>query len=127
MGVGSFVFASPTFLLDTFQVNATEEVCSSVQKLDKPNECDKQGLLKLSKVHGFYYVFIFAQILHGIGATPIYTLGITFLDESIPQAASPVYLGFFYALSILGPVIGFILGGALLGIEGDIGKTDESK
>lgn len=41
----------------------------------------------------FRHVFAFGQFLHGVGASPLYTLGITFLDESVPVRASSVYLG----------------------------------
>ena len=33
------------------------------------------------------------QFLHGIGAAPLYTLGVTFLDENVKQKWSSIYLG----------------------------------
>jgi hypothetical protein len=34
-----------------------------------------------------------AQFIFGIGASPIHTLGVAFLDENVSQRASPAYLG----------------------------------
>lgn len=128
MGVGSFVFASPSFFLAPFTTNeTTREFCHYDNvTVDRKSECTS-GQSAVSQIRYYYFVLLLGQILHGIGSTPIYTLGITFLDESIPQASSPVYLGIFYALSVFGPVTGFLLGGSLLKVDGDIGKEREPK
>lgn len=38
-------------------------------------------------------VFVFAQLLHGAGATPLFTLGVTYIDENVSKKMSSVYLG----------------------------------
>jgi len=55
----------------------------------------------------------------GIGAAPLYTLGITFLDENVSHQLQPFYTGIFYASTTLGPALGFTLGGQLLRIYVD--------
>ncbi len=53
------------------------------------------------------WVFISAQLLHGIGAAALVTLGTTLMDESAPSKASaPMYIGLFEAMFILGPALG---------------------
>ena len=41
----------------------------------------------------YKYMFIFAQLFHGMGATPLYTLGVTYLDENLKTKVTPVYVG----------------------------------
>ncbi len=41
----------------------------------------------------FFFLLLCGQILHGIGASPIYTLGVTYLDESVSEESSALYLG----------------------------------
>ena len=41
----------------------------------------------------YKYMFIIAQLLHGAGAAPLYTLGVTFLDENLKPKVTPVYVG----------------------------------
>lgn len=38
-------------------------------------------------------MFLLGQTLHGIGATPLFSIGTAYLDENVSQKASPVYLG----------------------------------
>lgn len=38
-------------------------------------------------------IFLAAQLLHGAGAAPFYTLGVTYLDENVSKKMSSVYLG----------------------------------
>ncbi|VDK64348.1 unnamed protein product [Gongylonema pulchrum] len=45
----------------------------------------------------FRYIFLFciAHFLHGIGATPLFTLGVSYIDENVGPALSSLYLGTF--------------------------------
>lgn len=39
------------------------------------------------------WIFFLGQLLHGAGAAPLYTLGVTFIDENISKKMSSVYIG----------------------------------
>lgn len=39
------------------------------------------------------WLFFLAQLLHGAGASPLYTLGVTYIDENVSKKMSSVYLG----------------------------------
>ena len=54
----------------------------------------------------YRYVFVMAQILHGIGASALISLGVTYLDESVNKKDAPVFIGIFEASFVLGPAIG---------------------
>lgn len=62
------------------------------------------------------YVFLFclAHFLHGVGATPLFTLGVSYIDENVGPALSSLYLGIFYAFVIFGPAFGFLMSSSFL-------------
>ena len=41
----------------------------------------------------YLWLFLLGQLLHGAGAAPLYTLGVTFIDENVSKKMSSVYLG----------------------------------
>ncbi|XP_041479869.1 solute carrier organic anion transporter family member 4A1-like isoform X3 [Lytechinus variegatus] len=111
---GSFMFAVPQFTTGPYRVNDGEihsDECNAFnQTEDSPDSTDTRGL------SNYYWVFIGAQVLHGLGASPIYTLGITYIDENVVPASAGIYLGVFKAFAILGPALGYLLGGVFLGM-----------
>ena len=54
----------------------------------------------------YRYVFVLAQIFHGIGASALISLGVTYLDESVNKKDAPLFIGIFEASFVLGPAIG---------------------
>ena len=62
-------------------------------------------------------LFFLGQILHGIGSAPLWTVGVTYLDDNLPSSTSPLYVGVFYAFAVIGPAIGFLGGGQLLQVR----------
>lgn len=60
----------------------------------------------LPKLSMYQYVFILAQLLHGIGAAALITLGTTLVDESVSKKTAPIYIGIFEASFVLGPALG---------------------
>lgn len=38
-------------------------------------------------------MFILGQTLHGLGSTPLFSIGTAYIDENVSQKASPMYLG----------------------------------
>ena len=61
-----------------------------------------------------YFIFILGNILMGIGATPLFTVGTAFLDDISWPRKTSIYVGIYYTASVLGPALGFGLGGAML-------------
>ncbi|KAF5913550.1 hypothetical protein HPG69_017170 [Diceros bicornis minor] len=76
-----------------------------------------------SSLSSYLYVFILGQLLLGTGGTPLYTLGTAFIDDSVPTHKSSLYIGIGYSMSILGPAIGYVLGGQLLTLYIDVGTA----
>ncbi|XP_069402858.1 solute carrier organic anion transporter family member 4A1 [Ovis canadensis] len=119
MGTGSLVFALPHFTAGRYEVQVDEVVGTCWA--NHSSTC-RDGASGLSS---YRLVFMLGQFLHGMGATPLYTLGVTYLDENVKSSYSPVYIATFYTAAILGPAAGYLVGGALLNIYTDISQQTE--
>uniref|UniRef100_A0A3Q3IDE3 Solute carrier organic anion transporter family member n=1 Tax=Monopterus albus TaxID=43700 RepID=A0A3Q3IDE3_MONAL len=120
MALGSLVFALPHFITPLYQVSLPERtgMCSA----NRTSPCqDKEG----GGLSNYRFVFMLGQLLHGVGATPLYTLGVTYLDENVKSNYAPVYIGIFYTAAIVGPAAGYLLGGYFLNIYTEIHLSTE--
>lgn len=43
----------------------------------------------------YYALFILGMIVAGIGNSPLYALGVPYLDQNVKKKVSPMYLGIF--------------------------------
>ena len=66
-----------------------------------------------------YSLFIFGNILMGVGASPLFTVGTALLDDWVWPRKAPIFLGIFYIATVVGPGLGFVLGGSWLQIYVD--------
>ncbi|XP_007952905.1 solute carrier organic anion transporter family member 4A1 [Orycteropus afer afer] len=119
MGLGSFVFALPHFTAGRYEVEVAEEVAACRGNHSIACVDSNSGLSH------YRLVFMLGQFLHGAGATPLYTLGVTYLDENVKSSYSPIYIAVFYTAAILGPAAGYLVGGALLNIYTEVGQRTE--
>ena len=111
MGLGSLLFSLPHFSAETF--SSGEETSSY---------CDSSTVSCVqveTSQNSYKFVFMASQFLHGAGAAPLYTLGVTYIDEMVGPTSSASFLSIFYTMAILGPAIGYGLGGQLLSIHTD--------
>ena len=113
-GLGSLLFASPQFIAGEYDVgkdaNLSFEACGDVN--DFSPECNEES-------SNVYFIFILSNILIGIGAAPLFTVGTSYIDDIICPKHAPIWLGIFYTTAIVGPAVGFGLGGAFLTIYVD--------
>ncbi|XP_030830824.1 solute carrier organic anion transporter family member 4A1 [Strongylocentrotus purpuratus] len=123
LGVGAFVFAMgsllftlPHFATDYYEPRDASDISTCAINGTDNGGC-APGETGLSK---YYAVFIAAQVLHGLGASPIYTLGLTYIDDNVKPTLVAIYIGIFQAMSTLGPAIGYILGGLFLTFYVDV-------
>lgn len=87
MGLGSLVFALPHFGAGPYA--AKGDAGAGACPANRSAACGPSA----SGLSGYRLVFMLGQFLHGVGATPLYTLGVTFLDENVKSSCSPVYIG----------------------------------
>ena len=111
------MFSFPQFISGEYKsgsgTNQSFDLCQP--KHDSTNSCDSA-----TAANTFALVFFFAgNALVGIGAAPLFTVGVAYLDDIVRPKYVTIHLGLFYAFSILGPAIGYGLGGLFLSIYVD--------
>ncbi|XP_057316099.1 solute carrier organic anion transporter family member 4C1-like [Hydractinia symbiolongicarpus] len=125
-GIGAFMFAVPKFLKGDYTAGASSilfqnfEVCHA--NLTNTglnfNSCGKESFSKL-----YLVIFCVAEMIMGLGTTPLFTLGASYLDENVSPKNSPNYIGVWYIMIFIGPSSGFFVAGIALDHFVDVGKT----
>lgn len=125
LAFGSFVFSLPHFLSGQNQYSKEEELTCG--RLNSTLECGLDPAeTSTTSLNNYKYLFLLGQLLHGVGASPFYTLGCTYLDENVSTKMSSVYIGIYYTMAVFGPALGYILGGQFLKLYTDIGVDTDA-
>ena len=132
LGIGAIMFSIPKFMIGDYLPHES----SSAINLTSYNFCSQNAtstILELGKHHcdegtsqssGLYLTILcIANMLMGIGATPLNTLGAAYLDENVSPKNSPLYVGIWYGMLILGPSVGFSTASGFLGQYTNIGEV----
>ena len=79
------------------EVVAPVAMCRSMVHLNTSSSesaCDDgSGVKKTWSPSGYMFVLAVGHMLHGAGATPVYTLAVTYLDDNLKAKVTPLYLG----------------------------------
>ncbi|XP_073534044.1 solute carrier organic anion transporter family member 4C1 isoform X2 [Phyllobates terribilis] len=122
IGIGAIVFTVPHFTSGRYQFgNRYNDFCEKSGNNTNLEDCTEKAHSTLSN---YLYVFVLGQLLMGVGGTPLYTLGTAFFDDSLPTHKSSLYIGIAYGMSVVGPAIGYLIGGQTLNIYIDFEKVD---
>ena len=67
-----------------------------------PDSCDAQ-----SSIETWYYpaIFCLGMFLIGIAGSPLYVLGVAYLDESVKRKIAPIYIGIFGSSGTVGKFV----------------------
>ncbi|XP_055964108.1 solute carrier organic anion transporter family member 4A1 [Sorex fumeus] len=114
LGTGSLLFALPHFTSSPYEAAGDGVATCPANQTQCPG--GTPGPL------GPQILFVLGQLLHGVGAAPLYTLGVTYLDENVKPSQAPVYMAAVYSAAILGPAAGYLIGGALLKVYTELGR-----
>ena len=68
--------------------NSSQSVCSTLD----------EGQQQMFALRTYKYVFVLAQLIMGVGGAPLYTLGVTFIDDNVSRKMQPVYSGSFFSI-----------------------------
>ncbi|CAF1123950.1 unnamed protein product [Rotaria sp. Silwood1] len=133
--IGNILFALPYFINGYHKEivdNTTNETSDYLCSQNLTNHSDDINLLSSNAIFNYlipnsinniisnniiesqptwtYYIIILSMIIMSIGASPFYTLGITFLTDHLDKDDQPIYTSILYGMGALGPAIGFIMG-----------------
>ncbi|ELT96091.1 hypothetical protein CAPTEDRAFT_172180, partial [Capitella teleta] len=122
MSLGSFVMSIPHFATDVYELKDTVSDSCDIAAAGNGSVCTASG----TSNDGYLGVFMAGQFLHGMGGAILYTLGIVILDTSVSASQAPLYQGIWYTFSILGPAVGYLLGGTFLDFYVDFNEVDSS-
>ncbi|KAK3598165.1 hypothetical protein CHS0354_008840 [Potamilus streckersoni] len=120
MGLGSFIMSLPHFTTDLYEWG--QNVTIGCRKDGQQESCYRDSALQ-----AYLYVLILGQFLHGLGGTTLYTVGVSYIDDSVPAESSALYIGVMYAFATLGPALGYIIGGQMLNVYVDFNRVDSSR
>ena len=113
---GSFVFSLPQFIFGQYKdgigTNQSFELCDSLA--NSTLNCDDSAGNTFALA--FFYI---GNILIGVGAAPLFTVGTSYLDEIVHPKYVSIHLGIFYVCTLIGPAIGYGLGGLFLSLYVD--------
>ncbi|XP_054920734.1 solute carrier organic anion transporter family member 4A1-like isoform X2 [Dermacentor andersoni] len=118
MGVGSFIYSLPHFIAPQYKFShSLKDLCPFVSGPTSPPG---------SGLRSYRFIFMLANLVHGCSTVPFYTLSVAYMDDNLTPQKSSWYIGIYYTAAIMGPGVGFILGGIFLGIYTDVSVDPSS-
>ncbi|XP_036399817.1 solute carrier organic anion transporter family member 3A1-like [Megalops cyprinoides] len=133
MALGALLSALPEFLAHQYEYQIGEswraeegrDLCSNASR----TEGRDPGFLcgNRAKTNMMYLLLIGAQVLLGIGATPVQPLGVSYIDDHVRRKDSSLYIGILFSTLVFGPACGFILGSLCTKVYVDAVFIDTSK
>ena len=63
-----------------------------------------------------YLLLLLGQIIIGIGASSLNSIGISYLDELVHPKFISIHFTFIYVVQVLGPALGLGISGAVLSV-----------
>ena len=113
-GIGAFIFALPELFFGSYTAGSNAKLrLESCHVDDLPHStCNPAN-------YAAYTFFVVGDFIIGIGAAPLFTIGTSFIDDIVHPKYVSVHLGILYAMAIVGPAVGYGLGGAFLSVYVD--------
>ncbi|XP_021348100.1 solute carrier organic anion transporter family member 4A1-like isoform X2 [Mizuhopecten yessoensis] len=131
MSVGSLIFSLPQFLGDKYMYtvsdgsNGTQNVCLTGKSNTSSGACEA-GQSDNSVSNWYYTCFLIGQGFLGIGAVPMFTIGLTYIDDNCKPKLTSFYIGCTFCSAAVGVAVGYIVGGQTLSYFVDADKVDLS-
>ncbi|XP_023384776.1 solute carrier organic anion transporter family member 3A1 [Pteropus vampyrus] len=118
MALGALLSALPEFLTHQYKYEAGEirwaaegrDVCAANGSAGDQGPDPDLICRSRTATNMMYLLLIGAQVLLGIGATPVQPLGVSYIDDHVRRKDSSLYIGILFTMLVFGPACGFILG-----------------
>lgn len=98
MALGALLSALPEFLTKQYEIgdmsrtDAGRDICSNTSSKEAQLAEEKVCANK-ANTNMMYLLLIGAQVLLGIGATPVQPLGVSYIDDHVKKKDSSLYIG----------------------------------
>ncbi|XP_030622158.1 solute carrier organic anion transporter family member 3A1 [Chanos chanos] len=133
MALGALLSALPEFLTNQYDYKGMswmelgQDVCLNVSSSEVSRRKSDELCDNRANTNMMYLLLIGAQVLLGIGATPVQPLGVSYIDDHVKKKDSSLYIGILFSTLVFGPACGFILGSLCTNIYVDALFIDTSK
>lgn len=111
-GVACLLFTLPQWIFGNYIAGSTgelQELCMAEGSGGNATEIECSSANYTALV-----IFLVANFILGIGISPLFTIGTAFLDDIFFPKYVPLCMGLFYSTTVIGPVLGFVIGGSFL-------------
>ncbi|XP_078386148.1 solute carrier organic anion transporter family member 3A1 [Cetorhinus maximus] len=135
MALGALLSALPEFLTHQYEYESGEipwglegrDLCIGNVSTNSQEQEAKIICRNRTSTNMMYLLLIGAQVLLGIGATPVQPLGVSYIDDHVQRKDSSLYIGILFTTLVFGPACGFILGSLCTKFYVDAVFIDTSK
>ena len=121
--VGSIVNAIPHFLAEPYDGNVSEED-KTCQMNPTPSNATGDTCNGSLEVSSWYGVLVAGNIITGVGAGIIFTVGMAFVDDFSDSKTAPFRMGLIYLCVAIGAAVGFGGGSAILQLDVNFNRPD---
>ncbi|XP_023841251.1 solute carrier organic anion transporter family member 3A1-like [Salvelinus sp. IW2-2015] len=133
MALGALLSALPEFLTNQYENKPGQTWRTEVGRNGCANSTRNGGQYieelcsNKANTNMMYLLLIGAQMLLGIGATPVQPLGVSYIDDHVKRKDSSLYIGIVFSTLVFGPACGFLLGSLCTKFYVDFLFIDTSK
>ncbi|KAK7130835.1 hypothetical protein R3I94_016094 [Phoxinus phoxinus] len=128
--MGVFLIALPHFISGEYKYTGfnsnTKDNSSGLCHISPEEESNPKCYTNKNGT-AVYPIFLLGQLLLGIGGVPIQPFGISYIDDYAEKRSSPFYLGILFAVTVIGPALGYMMSSVLLRFFVDVEKISSDE
>ncbi|XP_002731097.2 solute carrier organic anion transporter family member 3A1-like [Saccoglossus kowalevskii] len=110
-GIGLLIVSSLQFMSEPYQYGVSHKKTSELCSAQTEHSFNYTIVCNEEAVHGeqlkLLILILTGITLFGIGISPLFTLGITYIDDNVAKNKAPFYIGIMFSMYALGPLIAF--------------------